>query len=147
MDYFERIRCAIDFTEANLGEEITLADLAGRAYFSVYHFHRVFQGVAGETVMEYVRKRRLTEAARDLIRTRRKIIDIALGYGFGSPETFTRTFRKAYGLTPGVYREKRQERILLERGRYPGTKVRHYVWRCKDGSDDREQRLNLCSRL
>ena len=44
MDYFERIRCSIDYIEANLGEEITLADLADRAYFSVYHFHRVFQG-------------------------------------------------------------------------------------------------------
>ena len=94
MDYFDRICMSIDFIEANLDEEMTLVEIACWAYFSAYHFHRVFQGVVGETVMEYIRKRRLTKAAHSLLHTERKIIDIAMGYGFKSPETFTRAFRK-----------------------------------------------------
>ncbi len=96
----------MDYIEEHLCEELTLQELARLAGFSDFHFHRVFQAMAGVPVMDYVRKRRLVMAAFRIAHTDDKLIEIALDCGFGSPETFIRAFRKLFGMTPGDYRKR-----------------------------------------
>ncbi|MEN6357589.1 MAG: AraC family transcriptional regulator [Armatimonadota bacterium] len=105
-DYYKWVYDAIVHIEANLGEAINLSQVAEQAGYSVFHFSRIFQGVTGETVMDYVRKRRLTEAARALVQTDRRILDIALDWQYDSHEAFTRAFKRACGLTPVEYRSR-----------------------------------------
>ncbi|HQH48763.1 MAG TPA: AraC family transcriptional regulator, partial [Caldisericia bacterium] len=66
IDYIDKIQGAINFMEARLKERVGLGDIAKEAGFSSFHFHRIFLANVGETVTEYVRKRRLSEAAREL---------------------------------------------------------------------------------
>lgn len=106
-DYYKWVYEAIVHIEANLDEEISLPEVAEKAGYSVFHFGRIFQGVTGETVMDYVRKRRLTEAAKALVQTNRRILDIALDWQYDSHEAFTRAFKRAYGVTPGIFRRRR----------------------------------------
>ncbi|MBW5447155.1 helix-turn-helix domain-containing protein [Cohnella sp. CFH 77786] len=106
MGYHRRIQKTIDHIEARLDEPLTLRGLAETAGFSDFHFHRVFQSMVGDSVMEYVRKRRLARAAGDLSDPDRRIVDIALDYGFQTHETFTRAFKKMFGMTPGEYRKR-----------------------------------------
>lgn len=106
-DYYKWVHEAIVHIEANLDEEISLPEVAERAGYSVFHFGRIFQGVTGETVMDYVRKRRLTEAAKALVQTDRRILDIALDWQYDSHEAFARAFKRAYGMTPGAFRRRR----------------------------------------
>ncbi|PFN09170.1 AraC family transcriptional regulator [Bacillus cereus] len=104
--YETQIQRTIDYIEEDVMEKQTLSDLARIAGFSEYHFHRVFQALVGDTVMEYVRKRRLARAAYQLSHTEEKIIDIAFEHGFQSHETFTRAFKKLFQMTPSGYRKQ-----------------------------------------
>ena len=116
MDVFERIERSVDFIEDNLLEELTLERVAAAACFSPYHFHRIFKALAGESVGSYIRKRRIAQAAEELLSGARNILDIALDYRFQSHEAFSRSFKKACGLTPGGYRRKGMRlRILLKK--------------------------------
>ena len=95
----ETIQAAIDDVEARLTEEIDVHDVAARAYISTYHFQRVFSAVCGVTFGEYIRRRRLTQAAQELLRGS-KVIDTALKYGYDSPDSFARAFRRFHGVLP-----------------------------------------------
>ena len=106
MDYFFRVQRAIDYIDNNLTEEISPEGVAQVAGFSLFHFHRIFLAVAGDSITEYIRKRRLTEAAQTLSDSDKRIIDIAFEYQYQSQEAFTRAFKKMFGTTPGRYREK-----------------------------------------
>ncbi|MBU2512522.1 GyrI-like domain-containing protein [bacterium] len=111
MSYIESINRAIDFIERNLKKPIQVEDIASAAYYSKYHFQRLFSLLTGETVGSYLRKRRLTEAANELVNTDRNIIDIALDYQFHSQESFGRSFKDHFGNTPYHFR----------RGGHPNT--------------------------
>lgn len=104
MDYFKRIQCAIEFIELNLREDLKIAEIASKAYFSAFHFQRVFQAISGFTVQQYIRRRRLSEAAKRLKQSNQKVLDIAIEYQYNSQEAFTRAFEKSFGITPGKYR-------------------------------------------
>lgn len=97
---------AIDFIEAHLEDEITLADVAAAACYSDYHFSRMFRAIVGETVAGYVRKRRLSIAAERMLREDIRLIDLALESGFESQQAFTRAFKKMFGITPGEHRRR-----------------------------------------
>ncbi|WP_223067031.1 AraC family transcriptional regulator [Paenibacillus caui] len=99
------IQNVIDYIEEHLAEELTLANLAKRAHYSEYHFHRLFQYFTGNTVMSYIRNRRLSAAAVLISGTDRKVLDIALECGFRNHETFSRSFRKAFGIMPSELRK------------------------------------------
>jgi len=110
-DYPERIQMVLNYIEKRADEEAdaqpNLSELAAIAGFSDYHFHRVFLFMVGDTVMEYVRKRKLARAACRVSHTDDRLLDIALDCGFGTQETFIRAFRKLFGMTPGTYRKRR----------------------------------------
>ena len=104
--YWSRIQRTIDYIEERLDQPLTLAELARHAGFSEYHFHRVFAMMAGDSVMEYVRKRRLARAAYALSHTAARVVDVAFDCGFASHETFTRAFRRMFGMSPNAYRRR-----------------------------------------
>ncbi|MGN7454226.1 AraC family transcriptional regulator [Paenibacillus pasadenensis] len=107
--YWSRLQRTVDHIERCLDEPLTLSGLARYSGFSDYHFHRVFQEASGETVMDYVRKRRLSQAAEALVRSGSKIVDIAFAAGFNSHETFCRAFQRRYGLAPREFRRQGRE--------------------------------------
>lgn len=114
MNYNEKIQTSIEYIEDNLIEKISLDDLAQKAFLSKYHYHRVFHVLVGETVMEYVRKRRLTEAAKELVESNIKIVEVALKYQFGSQEAFSRAFRKMFQVSPGEFRRSKVKVLLYK---------------------------------
>lgn len=103
--HFESVLKGINFIEDNLKEEINISDIASKTGFSKFHFIRIFKGISKDTIFEYIRKRRLTDAAIDLIETDMPIIDIAFKYAYNSQEAFTRAFENYYGVPPKKYKK------------------------------------------
>ena len=91
MDWIKTINTAIAYMEDHLNEQITLEDIAKHVNLSVFHFHRAFSMLTGMSPSEYLRKRRLSKAAAELIDSDDKVIDIALKYGYETPESFTKS--------------------------------------------------------
>ena len=105
MEWITAVRKAIEYMEANLKEDITVQDVAGQVYMSPLHFQRGFLVMTGCSVSEYLRNRRLYLAALELKTTERKVIDIALDYGYDTPESFTKAFTRFHGVTPVQVRQ------------------------------------------
>ena len=105
MTNFDIIIQALDWIEERLKEEITVSDISERIGYSLFHFIRLFNGVTGWNPKEYIQNRRLTEASYELAHTDRRIIDIAFDYRFGDHETFTRSFKRVFGMSPSDYRK------------------------------------------
>lgn len=105
MDWLDRFNSAIDYIENNLDDEIDYSYAAQIACCSDFHFSRMFSSLANVSLSEYVRRRRLTKAAFEIQKGNIKIIDIALKYGYSSPDAFTRAFRQLHGVTPVSVRE------------------------------------------
>lgn len=99
---------ALNYIEENLESPIDLAELAKKAYCSEYHFKRLFSLLSGITIAEYIRRRRLTLAALDLKEQRVKVIDIAMKYGYQSPDAFSRAFQNFHGVTPTLAKQPEQ---------------------------------------
>ena len=102
--YLQRILQVQLFIQEHLDEELPLDRLARVAHFSPFHFHRIFRGLVGEGVKEYVRRLRLESAAVALKNTDRSIIDIALRAGYNAHESFSRAFRQMFGVSPSQFR-------------------------------------------
>ncbi len=109
--YRARIDRALAWLDAHKHEDVRPADLARVAHFSAHHFHRVFRGLTGESVMECIRRLRLESAAKRLRQTRASVLEVALESGFQSHEGFTRAFRSHFGITPIAFREQPDPRI------------------------------------
>lgn len=125
MNYIDQVEKSIIYIEDNLNENIKVEEIAGAIGYSYYHFHRIFQALVGESVGNYLRKRRITRAAYDLIYTDKRIIDIAMYYRFESQEAFTRAFKTSYAVSPKVYRQNRLQQFLGEKKELTGIKLRH----------------------
>ena len=104
MLYLNSLEKAINYIESNICEDMDLSSIAKEAGYSLYHFHRVFKSIVGDTLKDYIRKRRITEAAKDLTYTNMSIVDIGIKYGFESREAFCRAFKKVYGRNPSEVR-------------------------------------------
>ncbi|WP_068613857.1 AraC family transcriptional regulator [Paenibacillus tuaregi] len=105
MSWISRMNEAIDYIECHLMDEVDYAEAARVACCSVYHFQRMFSFIAEVPLGEYVRRRRLTLAAFELQHQDIKIVDLALKYGYDSPEAFTRAFSSLHGVTPTAARK------------------------------------------
>lgn len=106
MNWMESINEAITYIENNLTEDIKMEEIAKHACISPFYFQKGFAMLCGFTVGEYIRNRRLTLAGNDLISTDQKIIDIALTYGYDSPDSFTKAFYRFHGVTPTAVRKE-----------------------------------------
>ena len=98
--WIQRMNDAIAYIEDHLEGDIDYSEAAKLACCSAYHFQRFFSYTAEVSLSEYVRRRRLSAAAFDLQRSGAKVIDIALKYGYASPEAFARAFKSAHGVSP-----------------------------------------------
>ena len=100
MDALERMNQALAYIEEALAEEIDFKQVERLALCSEYHFRRMFSFLAGVSLSEYIRRRRLTLAAFELAQRHVLVIDVALKYGYNSPDSFTRAFHSFHGVTP-----------------------------------------------
>lgn len=105
MEWLQRMNKALDYIESNLSGDISYDEAARVALCSSYHFQRMFSFITNVPLAEYVRRRRLTLAAQELQNPDVKVIDIALKYGYDSPDAFARAFQKLHGMTPSAARE------------------------------------------
>jgi len=104
MDLLKNMNGALKYIEENLTNEIDSKVVARIALCSEYHFKRMFSFLAGISLSEYIRRRRLSLAAFELIDSSVKVIDIAIKYGYNSPDSFTRAFQNLHGITPSEAR-------------------------------------------
>lgn len=138
MHTVESVERAIDYIEGHLAEPLPLEEIGKAAAMSVPNLYRLFYAIAGHPIKEYIRKRRTSEAACLLRQTNLPSIEIGFRCGFDTCQTFTKTFKRMTGLTPGLYRKAAViysfERIRLEERlsyseerevseRYPDVKV------------------------
>lgn len=108
MDTLKSMNDALEYIEEHLQDEVDFAEVARRAYCSEYHFKRMFSFLAGIPLSEYVRRRRLTLAAFELQNSDIKVIDVAVKYGYSSPDSFTKAFQQMHGITPSEARKNGQ---------------------------------------
>lgn len=106
MGWIEGIGEAINYIEDNITEDLTMEEIAKRAFVSSFYFQKGFSILCGFSVGEYIRQRRLTLAGSELVSTDGKIIDIALKYGYDSPDSFTKAFTRFHGYTPTAVRKE-----------------------------------------
>ncbi|MCQ4935239.1 AraC family transcriptional regulator [Anaerotignum propionicum] len=111
MDSIIYMNYAMAYIEEHLTEEIDYSEISRIAYCSEYHFKRMFSFLSGISLSEYIRRRRLTFAALDLKDRNLRIIDVAVKYGYGSADSFTRAFYSIHGILPS---EARNENIQLK---------------------------------
>lgn len=100
----ERLNQALDHLEAGLDGEVDVAEVARVAAVSEYHFRRLFSALAGMPLPVYVRRRRMTLAAAEVLAGELTLLDVAVRYGYGSGEGFARAFRSVHGIGPGEAR-------------------------------------------
>ena len=132
MDWITGIQRAIDYIEGNLTETIDYEEVAKQCYSSSYHFQRVFSILCGFTLGEYIRNRRLTLAGRELATTNAKVIDVALKYGYESPDSFAKAFQKFHGILPSQARNngsnlKSFSRLVLKFSLEGGTTMNYRI--------------------
>ncbi|MEC2074040.1 AraC family transcriptional regulator [Alkalihalophilus marmarensis] len=102
MDLLDKMNAAIDYIEYHLEDQIDYKEVAKITHFSEHHFKRMFSFIAGITLADYVRRRRLTLAAFDLKENEMRVIDIAIKYGYTSPDSFSRAFQALHGVNPST---------------------------------------------
>ncbi len=113
MEWIAAMQQAIIYMEEHLMEETNYEDVAKHVHISSYEFHRAFCFLTGMTANAYIRKRRLSLAGREIMETDTKIIDIALKYGYETPESFTKAFTRFHGIAPKFAREESAKLVLF----------------------------------
>lgn len=107
-EYTARVNRVIDYIEANISEDLSLTELADVAHFSPFHFHRIFRGMVGETLNDFIQRIRVEKAAAKLVlNPRESITEIAFECGFSSSSAFARSFRETYGMSASDWRSGR----------------------------------------
>lgn len=106
MEWLDKMMDAIDYMEKHMEEQLNIEEAAKAAYSSTFHFQRMFHMLTGMTVAEYMRKRKLTLAAQELVMSKdARVLDVALKYGYDTPESFAKAFRRVHGISPSAARE------------------------------------------
>jgi AraC family transcriptional regulator len=151
-EYAERMHKVIEHIDRRLDQPLDLATLAGVAHFSPFHFHRLFTAWMGETLGEYLRRRRVEIAAMRLAaQPRVPVIQIALAVGFGSAEAFARAFKLRFGCSASAWRAREAARRRTDSNpgqanrkinQAPAAAVRHHA-----SSHNHEVRLPMNVKL
>lgn len=105
MTWMESIVKAIAYIEENITDDLTVEDVSRQVLISPFYFQKGFSMLCGFTVSEYIRFRRLALAGSELVATDNRVIDIALKYGYDSPDSFTKAFTRFHGDTPSAVRK------------------------------------------
>lgn len=119
MSWIESLQKAINYMEEHLLDEITIEEISKKANSSTFHFQRIFSLLTDISVSEYLRRRRLSLAAQELCQSDQKIIDLALKYGYDTPEAFSKAFRRQHGVAPSEVRKytgklKSYDRLVIQ---------------------------------
>jgi len=104
--YHERMHTVLLHIQSHLDEDLTLDSLAKMTHFSPIHFHRIFKGMIGETVVEHIRRIRLERAALRLTCSQSNVTDASFDAGYETVESFSRAFKKMFGCPPSKYQEQ-----------------------------------------
>lgn len=122
-DKLNALTAALEYIERNLTADFSQEDCAKTSCCSLSGLQKLFRSVFRRSVGDYVTRRRLTAAARELQQSERTALDIALEYGWGSAEAFTRAFSRVWGVTPSEYRKSWRFSGLCPRLDFP----RHFM--------------------
>ncbi len=109
-DYIGRINRVMNYIEENLDQELSLDSIAKEAYYSSFHFHRIFTAITNETLNAFINRKRLEKIAAHLLVNNNEVImaELAMGYGFKNASSFSRSFKKFYGISPSEFKENAQ---------------------------------------
>jgi AraC family transcriptional regulator len=113
MEWLSCIRKTIDIIESDLTNDLSAQEIADRVYLSPFFLQKGFSMMTGYSLAEYIRSRRLYQAALDLLQTEDKVIDIALRYGYETPESFSKAFSRFHGSSPARVRSGAPVRTFL----------------------------------
>ena len=105
MNWISDIRDSLAYIEEHLTGELTVDEIAARLYVSPFYFQKGFSMMCGMSVGEYIRNRRLSMAGSEMLSTNQRVIDIAMKYGYDSPDSFTKAFTRFHGATPSAVRK------------------------------------------
>ena len=115
MNWIERFNAALSYIENNLDKNTDYDEISCKACCSLFYFSRIFTIMTGTSISDYIRRRRMSLAAIDLINTNEKIIEIAIKYGYTSNTSFNRAFRLIHGISPKMARKMRVELVAYPR--------------------------------
>lgn len=128
MIYIKNLERALDYIELNLHSDIDIIDLAREAQYSSFHFQRIFKAFIGDSVKDYIRKRRMTEAGKELVSSNVTVVELAVKYGYQSREGFCRAFLHTFGKAPSRVRRTKQCFALREKLNYEGLVFEYTKW-------------------
>jgi AraC family transcriptional regulator len=107
-DYIKRINTILLYIDENLDSELSLEIIANVGFYSPFHLHRIFKAITNETLNSYVTRKRIEKTAAILLHHKNtSITALSLQYGFNSNSSFTRTFKKFYGISPSEFRKSK----------------------------------------
>jgi AraC family transcriptional regulator len=104
MEWVRSINLAIEYIEDHLDEDISCNEIAQNAFYSSFHFQRAFSLMTEMTIGEYIRNRRLSLAAQDLLNSNLKVVDVAIKFCYETPESFSKAFQRFHGVLPSKAR-------------------------------------------
>ena len=107
MEWMEAIRDAVNYIENHITEEITMYDVADYVNVSPFYFHKGFSILCGYSITEYIRNRRLALAGEELVTSDVTVMDLAMKYGYDSPDSFTKAFTRFHGHSPSNVRRNK----------------------------------------
>jgi AraC family transcriptional regulator len=110
-DQQNRINRIFSFIEDNLDSNLSLNKVSSEAYISPFHFHRLFKVITGETLNEYVTRKRIEKSALDLLHSKNPVRVVAFKLGFSSTSSFSKTFKKFYGVSPTEFQVQNPNRF------------------------------------
>ena len=105
MDWVNAIQSAIEYIECHITDDISAEDVADYVHMSSFYFQKGFSMLCGYSIMEYIRNRRLALAGGELATTDEKVIDVAMKYGYNSPDSFAKAFSRFHGISPTMVRK------------------------------------------
>lgn len=112
--YQKRVEMALEYIEHHIGSDLSLQTLSNIAGYSPYHFNRIFHAVIGESLYQFILKRRLNCCANHLLYENCDITKIALDYGFATSSSFSKAFKEQFGCTPTQYKETKERKYPIE---------------------------------